>query len=306
MKGKFIQPDWGKDLQKYLNIKQLNKLISIWRGYRYIGWIMILVIFPLMLTSCDPCRKLSRGKILEMKDSAAYCYYEHRNYESASLLFDELKAIYRTDTRLEKTSFYFANCKYYTGNYIMAAFYYREFAQTFAASTYAEEANYMVAKCYYMQSLEHQLDQTETKKAIEYGTLYLQHYPVGKFNETCKEIIAELRAKLALKAFNNSNLYYKTRQYHAGIISFKNMLHDFPDSPYKDEAQYKLFVCAALYAGKSILEKKEERYLEAIAYYQKYVDRFEKGKFLKEAEELYTKIQEELKKNQILKQSLIN
>jgi outer membrane protein assembly factor BamD len=257
----------------------------------------VILCFVLIIAfSCDPCRRLSKSNLLELKDSAAFCYYKRKNFETASVMFEELKALYRADVRLERVAFHYAYTKYYMGQNIMAAYYFREFAQMFPAGKYTEEANYMVGKAYSMTANEYPLDQTETVKAIEYLQLYITQYPIGQWIDPAKQMLKTMKERLAKKAFHQANLYFKISQYHSGIIAFKNMLADYPDSEFREEAQYKLFMCAVLYAQHSIPQKQEERFLEAKGYYEKFVDQYPKSKFLGDAEKQYNKTETEVNK----------
>lgn len=73
------------------------------------------------------------------------------------------------------------------------------------------------------------------------------------------------------------------------------MIKDYPDSPYREEATLKLFKSAAFYAFNSIAEKKEQRLVEAIAYFIKFENTFPQSKYLNEARGIYNQVQEKLK-----------
>jgi outer membrane protein assembly factor BamD len=95
--------------------------------------------------------------------------------------------------------------------------------------------------------------------------------------------------------FNQANVYYKIFEYQSATIAFKNLIKDYPDSPYREEATFKLFKSAAFYAFNSVEEKKEQRLLEAIGYFIKFEDTFPQSKYLNEARAIYNQIQEKLK-----------
>ena len=274
----------------------------------FMKWLFGGLVLLLVLISfgCDPCRRMAKSKMVELKDSAAFCYYKKKNFETASVMFEELKAIYRADVRLEKISFYYAFSKYYMGQNIMAAYYFREFGQMFPSSKYTEEANFMVGKSYYRTANEYTLDQTETHKAIEYLQLYLLQYPLGQWTDQTKEMLAEMKDRLAKKAFHQANLYYKIYQFHSGVLAFKSMLAEYPDCKYREEAHFKLFLCAALYAQYSIVDKREERYLESLAYYEKFIDKYPNSKWAPIAEKQFVKIQSELQKIRQKNSSYLN
>ncbi|MCS6905805.1 MAG: outer membrane protein assembly factor BamD [Bacteroidia bacterium] len=249
-----------------------------------------------LFVKCDPCKKLAKSKSIAEKDSAAYCYFNNKNFESAALIFEELIGLYRGTARVEKVTYFYALAKYNTGDYITAAFYFNEYIQQFPVSTYSEEASYMIAQCYYMQSNTYELDQAETLKAIEYFKLFLQLYPKSERANQANNQIKELQRKLAQKLYNQANVYLKIYEYQAATIAFKNLIKDYPDSPFREEATFKLFKAALLYALNSIEEKKEQRLVEAISYFLKFESTFPQSKFLNEARVLYSQAQQQLKK----------
>jgi outer membrane protein assembly factor BamD len=264
----------------------------------YIGYGLVLILLAgVLLSSCDPCRRLRKSKNLADRDSAAYCYFKRKQYESSSLILDQLKGMYRGTASAEKAMFYYAQCKYYMGEATLSAFYFTEYVQTFPSGKYAEEALYMVGKSYYSMSGAVELEQKETEKAIEYYELYLQQFPVGTYSTEVQQTIKDLRAKMALKAFNQADLYYKIYRYRSAMLAFKNMLADFPDSPYREKAQFRLFVSAFYFATNSVEEKKKPRLIEAMELYQRFIDRFPNSEYVREAEAYYSQIQASLEGN---------
>ncbi|MCS7086043.1 MAG: outer membrane protein assembly factor BamD, partial [Bacteroidia bacterium] len=198
--------------------------------------------------------------------------------------------------KLEKTMFYFAKSKFHNAEYVTSGYYFQEFVLQYPASRYAEEATYLVAMSHYGMSNVHYLDQADTYKAIEYMQLYLQRYPGGKYSAEAEKYIEELRLKLAYKAFRLADLYYRMENYKSAVVAFKNVLADHPQSPYREEAAFKLFKCAYLYARRSVPEKQRERYEQAETYYLRYIDRYGEGKFRREAENLYADLREAMAK----------
>ncbi len=254
------------------------------------------LLLGLALTGCDPCRKLRKSKNLAERDSAAFCYYERKQYESAAQIFDELRGLYRGTDRAEKVSLYYAYCKYHLNELALAALFFSEFVRSFPNSSRAEEATWMIAQSHYNRSSSWELDQTDSHKALEYLQLYLQQYPRGQHAAEAQKQMAELRDKLAYKAFKQADLYYRMRRYRSAIIAFQNLQVDYPDSKYRIEAAFKLFRCAVLYAQLSIPEKQVERYLDASNYYLRFIEKYPQSSHLREAEALYAFVQQELKR----------
>lgn len=258
--------------------------------------LLVALVAVAALTGCDPCRKLRKSKNLAERDSAAFCYYERKQYESAAQIFDELRGLYRGTDRAEKVNLYYAYCKYHLNELALAALFFTEFVRSFPNSSQAEEATWMIAQSHYHRSTSWELDQTDSQKAIEYLQLYLQQYPRSKYAPEAEKQMAELRDKLAYKTFKQADLYYRMRRYRSAIIAFQNLQVDYPDSKYRIEAAFKLYRCAVLYAQLSIPEKQVERYLEASNHYLRFIEKYPQSSYLREAETLYAYVQQELKR----------
>jgi outer membrane protein assembly factor BamD len=246
--------------------------------------------------ACDPCKKLAKSKSVADKDSAAHCYFSKKQYESAGILFEELMGLYRGTEKLEKTMFYFAKSKFHNAEFITSAYYFQEFVLQYPMGRFTEEATYLIAMSHFGMSNVHYLDQSDTYKAIEYMQLYLQRYPGGKYSADAEKHIADMRLKLALKAFRLADLYYRMENYKSAVVAFKNVLADHPQSPYREEAAFKLFKSAYLYALQSVKEKQAERYEMAETYYLRYMDRYGEGKFRREAESIYSDLRQHMSK----------
>ncbi len=250
----------------------------------------------LALAACDPCKKLAKSKSVADKDSAAYCYFHKKQYESAGILFEELMGLYRGTEKLEKTMFHYAKSKFKNAEFITSAYYFQEFVLQYPLGKYTEEATYLIAMSHYGMSNVHYLDQSDTYKAIEFMQLYLQRYPGGKYSSEAEKYIEEMRLKLAYKAFRLADLYYRMENYKSAVVAFKNVLADHPQSPYREEAAFKLFKSCYLYAKQSVKEKQLERYQSAETYYLRYLDRYPEGKFRREAETLYADMRDRMGK----------
>lgn len=148
---------------------------------------------------------------------------------------------------------------------------------------------YMVGYCAYLESAPHYLDQAATLKAISQFQLFINNYPYDDRSKKANELMTELRERLAKKAFENANVYYKIQNFRAATKAFEVMIQEFPDSRYREQAQYLWFKSAADLADNSIFSKKKNRYLDALDLYEKFVDKYPASPYLKDAENAYVK-----------------
>lgn len=246
--------------------------------------------------SCSEVGKLYRSKNIEDREKAAKILFEKKDYEKAVFLYEELLSLYKGTAKAEEILFSYAWCKYYLKDYLTAAFYFNDFANQYPNSSKAEIGQYMYGYCFYKDSDPWYLDQASTRKALENLQFYLKANPASNKVDSCNVLIAEMREKLAKKSFEQSNLYLKIGYHKAAIESFKHTLEEYPDSKNREESYFKQFQAAVLYAEESILEKQKKRYLEAISYYRKFVDKYPSSQFIKEAEVYYVKANKAIEK----------
>ena len=257
---------------------------------------MVMVIFSgLLLSGCDPYKKLAKSNVIADKDTAAVRYYNAKKYDQAVYVFEELMAVYRGTPRMEEMYYYFTYCKYFMGELVTAAFYFDDFAQKFPNSKHADEFEFMTAKCYYQISDPYYLDQTYTDKAIGQMQLFLSRNPNSEHKEKCMKYLTELRERLAKKAFEQALLYQKIGYHKAAVQAFQNVTNEYSDSKFREEAQYLLVKSAVNLAESSIASKRLTRYEEAMEFQEKFVEKFPNSKFGKDAEGLA----EEIAKNRM-------
>ncbi|MBL4755593.1 MAG: outer membrane protein assembly factor BamD [Flavobacteriales bacterium] len=223
----------------------------------------------LLLTgvSCSQYQKVLKSDDLEYKYEQATKYYEDGEYFKARSLYEELIGLYRGLGKAEEIYYYYAYCHYYLEDYVMAAFYLKNFIRTYPNSKHAEESMFTSAYCYYLNSPGPSLEQTSTHTAIDELQLFANRYPKSPRLAECNDLIDVLRDKLETKAFRNAVLYFHLGEYTASIVSFGNVIKDFPDTHYKEEALFYILKSNYLMAVNSIESKKKERFQATIVAY---------------------------------------
>lgn len=265
-------------------------------NYQQLSIGFLLMVLLLGSTSCSKFTRLQKRGTLEEKYNAALEYYKNEKYYKASLLFEELIPLYRGRRQAEKAQFYYAYCHYHSGNLLLSAYYFKEFYKTYPRSEDAEEARYMVAVSLKENSPPYNLDQTNTKKAIEAFQQFINTYPHSEMVSSSNAAIDSLRDKLEYKDYKNALLYAKIYRYKAAIVAFDNFSENWPDSDLNEEIYYSKVSVGYKYAKNSIREKKKERYEQVLEYYTNFVDKYPKSDYIKKAESYYEKTRDDLRK----------
>ncbi|SDJ75064.1 outer membrane protein assembly factor BamD [Catalinimonas alkaloidigena] len=262
-------------------------------------WIYLALPFLLLTGACSEFNRIQKSSNVDLKYKAALKYYEEKDYYRASLLLEEVIPLMRGRAEAEQAQFYQAYAQYYLKQLVMSAFYFKSFFETYPRSPMAEEARFMQAVSLYEDSPKYNLDQANTYEAITSLENFLNLYPNSQYRERSYAMLDQLRAKLERKAFENAALYHKRAQsdiryFESAVIALGEFSNDFPDSPLNEEALYLKLDAQYQMARLSTSEKKRERYFDAIATYEKFIDKYPDSQYVRTAESLYDRASAEL------------
>jgi outer membrane protein assembly factor BamD len=184
-----------------------------------------------------------------------------------------------------------AKATYGMKDYTLAAYYLANFVRTFPKSQYAEECAFLSAYCQYQNSPTYELDQVDTRNAMDQMQLFLVRYPQSTLKDSCNALIDAMRTKLEVKAFHAAQQYYKMRNYQAASVSFKNFNREWPNSRFREDAMFSILKSDYELAINSVESKKLERLKEAIKSYHNFADAFPQSVLLPDAEKLHKNIE---------------
>jgi outer membrane protein assembly factor BamD len=247
-----------------------------------------------LFTSCSRFNKILKSTDNELKYQTALRYYADKKYYQAMQLLDELIVVFRATPRAEEAYYYYAKSYYGTGDYLNAAYHFSNFVKTYPNSRYAEECLFLNAYCYYLDSPVYSLDQKSTLDAIQQFQLFINKYPQSSRIEECNKLIDELRLKLETKEFQNAMLFFRTEDYRAAAIAFKNVVKNFPASVYVEECLFMALKSTYYYALNSVKARKTERFNDAIEHYFALSEKFPNGKFQKMADRIFEDVKKQL------------
>ena len=257
---------------------------------RFLGIGLLVILF--VTTSCGDYNKIVKSTDYEFKYKKAVEYYEDGEYVRSATLFRELVNIYRGTSRADKIYYYYAKSMIGQKDYLMASHYFKSLVKEFPTSEYIEEAQFMIGYCSYLLSPKPRLDQQVTQQAIDALQLYINLYPYSDRVEEANRLIAELQDKLVYKSYLSAKLYYDFEQFKAAVIALGNSLEKYPESKYREELKYMLLKAKYLLATKSVTDKQDERYTNALDEYFSFIDEYPDSDHKKEVEKFYEKASE--------------
>lgn len=258
--------------------------------------LFILSLSFWLLLSCSDYNQVLKSSDPELKFTRAVEYYNKKDYVRCYPLFEELLNLYRGTTKAEEVYYYYAYTHFGQEDFMLAAYHFKNFSKTFPNSARADECAYMAAYCYYLDSPEYSLDQASTYNAIFELQLFIDQHPGSDKIKDCTYLIDKCRFKLEKKNFEIGKQYRKIEDYKSCIITMDNLLYDFPDTEYREEALYLQLDSYYYLAMKSIESKKEQRLKETIAATYQFEKSFPKSRHIKEVWEVRSKTEIELEK----------
>lgn len=256
------------------------------------------VCLALVMVSCSKYQQVTKNNNYDDKEKLAMELYQKKRYARALPLFEELITVYRGTSKAEGFYYYYAYCNFGVADYLLANYWFEYFVTTYPFSPKAEECEYMAAYCFYKDSPREPLEQTNTIKAIRQLQSFIDAHPQSNRVAECNTLIDKLRKKLENKDFRNAYQFYNMEYYTAAVVSFQNLLKDYPETDRRQEVGFYIVKSAYLYAMNSVRTKKKERLLEAAGFYDKYCrpnTPVGEGKYEKEAKAIKDKIDRELK-----------
>lgn len=256
--------------------------------------ILIFSAFLLLFTSCSQYQKLLKSDDVMLKKEKAIEYYNNEDYHRSLGLLTDVIPAFRGTAEAEQLNYYYAMAHYKQGDYVLAAHYFKTFTQGFPRSEHAEEFLFLSAYCKYLLSPRASLDQTPTQEAIRELQGFANRYPNSSRLEEANQLIDELRQKLEVKAFGSAMMYFNIRDYMAAVRSFQNVIRDYPDTQFREDALFYILRSHFLFAENSIEARQLERYNNVVDAYHRLLNRFPDTEYLVQADRLFNTATEQI------------
>lgn len=262
---------------------------SNWHKIAFLSYLSILL---LGFSSCGEYQAILKSKDTELKYQKALSYFNDKQYIKAQTLLDEVTAYYRGTDRSQDVLIYLSRCYMGQKDYSGAAEYYQAYIRNYPKGRYIIEARFQVGHCYYLNAPDARLDQTETKKAIEFFTQFVELYPDSPYAQQAYQEMNELYDKLAHKEYLTAKLYYNLgtylgNNYLSAEIVAKNAMRDYPTNKYLEELNWLILQAKYQQLVNSMDSKREERARDTEDEYYSFVTQYPNSKHRAAAERIH-------------------
>lgn len=259
----------------------------------------VLIVILMLAVSCNKryeAAMKSTDKDLILK--TANEFFEEGKYAFAIELYSKVASSFSGTEEAANILYNSAEANFQDKNYRLAAHQFKNFYVTNPTDPRAEDAAFKSAYAYYTDSPKYNLDQTSTYSAMSELQSFINMFPESPKVDQANGYINELRQKLERKAFEIAKIYHKTMKYKAAAIAFDNMLDDYPDTQYREEAMmYSLRSKYELAVNYSRFETEELRLQNTITQHKLLFKAFPNTKYKDEADKILRKTEESLAKH---------
>ena len=179
---------------------------------------------------------------------------------------------YRPDAKLAVGDTYLSEGG--SENLVLALNEFREFLSFYPTNRRADYAQYKLGLAHARQMRAAQRDQSETRDAIREFRTFLARYPNSPLLPEVKIKLREAMDRLGEADYQVGLFYYRQRWYPGSIDRFSALLKSDPEFTNRDSVYF--------YLAESYVKTKRDA--QALPYYEKLVNEFEKSEHLQEAQ----------------------
>jgi len=249
--------------------------------------IYVIILLAILTSSCGEYEKLLKSTDYELKKTKAKEYYANQQFARSSELLGQIIPRFRATEEAEELNWLYAQSYYGMKQFELASNYFKSLVEQYPFGVYAEEATFLGSLCDYYLSPRAELDQDNTRNAIEGFNLFINRYGASPKVQEAKDYISELQNKLVEKSYLNAKLYYNMREFKAAITALTNSLKEYSESKYREEMMFLKLNSLYLYAANSFQDKQTERYQATLDDYFSFMEEYPESKYSREVRKIY-------------------
>jgi outer membrane protein assembly factor BamD len=156
--------------------------------------------------------------------------FEARNFGRASQLYEVFVQMHHGDPRAPEARLNLGTSHRERRDYLTAATHFQRLLNDFPQSPLGLAARMGICESYYNLSPRPALDQEYTYSAILYCESVASYYPGTDPASRATAYVAEMRLKLARKAYDTGMFYVRRRAYDSAIVYFQQVVDEFPQT----------------------------------------------------------------------------
>ena len=262
--------------------------------------LILLFILP-FLAGCGDYNSVMKTADYEYKYEAAKSYYSDGDYRKAAEAFRDVLAILKGSQYGDECLFMLGMSNYRYGDFESASEFFKKYYQSYPKGQYVELCRYYCAMSYYNCVPDTRLDQTSTMEALNEFSSFLEYFPNTHLKSQTQEMIFNLQDKLVEKEYQAAKMYYDLgtylgnmtssacSNYEACIVTAQNAIKDYPYASPERKEELSILILRSRYhlARQSVVERRVERFRDAIDEYYAFQNEFPESQYMKEAKSIF-------------------
>jgi outer membrane protein assembly factor BamD len=184
----------------------------------------------LLLVGCASRRVDPRTLAPDDLYTRATAAYDERDYGEAIPFLQAFVEQHLGDPRAPDALMRLGRAHMARREYVSAASYFQRLAEAFPSSPLNLDARFAICESYVRLSPKPQLDQEYTRAALEHCGSVTTGFPGTTQAEGARTHVAQLREKLAEKAYQNGLFYQRRRAYDSAVIYFGDVVEEYPET----------------------------------------------------------------------------
>lgn len=254
---------------------------------------ILSLILLVGLVGCSGSQEITTSGPQDAYDKGM-AQYEDGDYDRAIRYFRSVFNYGRGTEWAPEAQFQLAMAQRKKKKHLVAANEFQRFTQLYRNHPDVPKAEFERAYSYYLRSPKYQLDQSDTRQAIDLFQLFIDRYPDHDRVAEAREFVDELRAKLAHKKYDAGELYERRDMWRAATETYRSVFDQYPDTPWADNALLGALRSYVQYADRSVRQKQAERYQKALDQYDQLQQLFPESSLLERAKPLQAEARRKL------------
>ena len=179
---------------------------------------------------------------VEQRFAEGKAAYDKGDWLEAIRVFEEVRVQAPASELATQATYLEAMSRFNQDMFSGSAVDFRAVRRNYPNSAFAARAQYMVGESYYEISPHPELDQSYTILALSEYQNFLRSFPNAPQTliDSAQRRIAEIRNKLAEKAFNAAQLYEKLEDPKSALVYYARILDQYYDSPFAPESELRI------------------------------------------------------------------
>jgi outer membrane protein assembly factor BamD len=214
--------------------------------------------------------------------------FDNRKYIDAQTEFQKLLWDFPGSEYVDEAQFYLAECYFHQEDYPSAIAGYTRLLNNYSHSPFSADAQFKIGLSYCKQGLPSALDQDFTLKAIRELRTLLEEYPTSDNVPEAQKLLLQCRTRLAKKEYDTGHLYYRLGEYASAIIYYEELIENYPETKWADDAQFGLGECY----------RRQEKWDQALKAYLQVLEMGTIGKLARRAQQRIESVEKKLQESQ--------